>query len=204
MSLVLPSGGPLTVTIPANESIAVYTQGRALVYQKSIVSSSFPSESVLLGTVINGQTIFGPYTTGATIELYNKTPLRVLYEVGTAPRVSQERLSTVTGFSAGALNATGTLTAELCLSGVVTSTTAAAVTATLDTGAQMELKGSYNVGDGFYWSAINTGGTNAFTVTAAASGHTLVGSGTVSANQAGSFLTVKTATDTFVTYRVAS
>lgn len=204
MSLVLPSGGPVTVAIPANESIAVYTQGRALVYQKNIVSSSFPSESVLLGTVINGQTIFGPYTTGATIDLYNKTPLPVYYEVGTAPRVSQARLVTIAGFSVGTLNATGTLTAELCLTGVVTSTTAAAVTATLDTGAQMELKGSYNVGDGFYWSAINTGATNAFTVTAAASGHTLVGSGTVAASNSGSFLTVKTATDTFVTYRVAS
>lgn len=103
----------------------------------------------------------------------------------------------------GTLNATGTLTAALMRSGIVTSTTAAAVTATVDTGTLMDtaLARDFEIGDAFQWSAINTGGTNAFTVTAA-SGHTLVGSGVVAANTSGRFLTRRTAANTWITYRL--
>lgn len=101
----------------------------------------------------------------------------------------------------GALNATGALTAALILGGLVTSTTAAAVTATLPTGAVMDAAVKIEIGDAIEWSAINTG-SNAFTVTAAASGHTVVGAGAVAANTSGRFLTRKTAADTFVTYRL--
>jgi hypothetical protein len=102
----------------------------------------------------------------------------------------------------GTLNATGTLTAALIRGGIVTSTTASAVTATLDTGAVMDGAVRMAVNDAFTWSAINTGGANAFTVTAAATGHTIVGAGAVAANSSGLFLTRKTAADTFVTYRI--
>lgn len=102
----------------------------------------------------------------------------------------------------GALNATGALTAALILGGLVASTTASAVTATLPTGAVMDAAVQIEIGDAIEWSAINTGGTNAFTVTAAASGHTVVGTGAVAANTSGRFLTRKTAADTFVTYRL--
>lgn len=101
----------------------------------------------------------------------------------------------------GALNATGALTAALILGGLVTSTTALAVTATLPTGAVMDAAVKIEIGDAIEWSAINTG-SNAFTVTAAASGHTVVGAGAVAANTSGRFLTRKTAANTFVTYRV--
>jgi hypothetical protein len=84
----------------------------------------------------------------------------------------------------------------------VTSTTAAAVTATLDTGAIWDLASQWAVNDSFDWAVINTGGSNTFTVTAAASGHTLVGSGAVANTTSGQFRTRKTAADTFVTYRL--
>jgi len=90
----------------------------------------------------------------------------------------------------------------MILDGIVTSSTAAAVTATLDTGAVMDDATTMAIGDSFDWSAINTGGSNAFTVTPAASGHTVVGAGAVDANTSGSFRTRKTAADTFVTYRI--
>lgn len=101
----------------------------------------------------------------------------------------------------GALNSTGTLTAALILGGIVTSSTAAAVTATLDTGAVMEAATDLSVNGSFDWSAINTGGSNAFTVTAS-TGHTIVGAGAVAQSTTGLFRTRKTAPDTFVTYRI--
>lgn len=103
----------------------------------------------------------------------------------------------------GTLNATGTLTAALIRTGIVTSTTAAAVTATLNTGALMDdALPDFKIGDAFEWSAIATG-ANAFTVTAAASGHTVVGAGAVATGTSGRFLTRRTATDTWITYRIA-
>jgi hypothetical protein len=204
MSFVLsPNGGLISIVVPASNSIAVYTQGQATVFRLSS-ATNFSSEAVLLGTVINGQTVFGPFTVATTIGLDNKTFNPVYYEVGTAPTVQQGRLGTFQQVAPGTLNATGTLTGELCLTGIVTSTTAAAVTATLDTGAALDVKSTWNVNDAFMWSVINTGATNAFTVAAAASGHTLVGGGAVSASSSGLFMTRKTASATFVTYRIGS
>ena len=102
----------------------------------------------------------------------------------------------------GTLNATGTLTAALIATGLVTSTTAAAVTATLDTGAAMSAAfPEMQIDDAFDWCAIATG-ANAFTVTAAASGHTVVGSGVVAAGTSKQFRTRKTAAATWVSYNI--
>ena len=103
----------------------------------------------------------------------------------------------------GALNATGTLTAALIRGGIVTSTTASAVTATLNTGAAMDTAlPNMAIGDAFEWSAIKTG-ANTFTVAAAATGHTIVGAGAVATVTSGRFLTRKTAAATYITYRLA-
>ena len=100
------------------------------------------------------------------------------------------------------LDATGTLTAAKIATGIVTSTTAGAVTATVDTGAAMDTAfPEMQIGDAFDWCAIATG-ANAFTVTAAASGHTLVGSGVVATATSKQFRTVKTAESTYVTYNI--
>jgi hypothetical protein len=100
------------------------------------------------------------------------------------------------------LNTTGTLTAAMLMTGLVTSTTAAAVVATLDTGAIMNASFlDMAVDDAIEWTAIATG-ANAFTVTAAASGHTIVGSGVVATGTSKQFRTRKTAADTFVTYNL--
>jgi hypothetical protein len=85
--------------------------------------------------------------------------------------------------------------------GIVTSTTAAAVTGTLPTGAVLDASSSFQIGDSFDWKVINTGATNAFTV-AAATGHTIVGSATVALSTSARFRTAKTAAATFVTYRI--
>lgn len=106
-----------------------------------------------------------------------------------------------------AVNATATLTIAQLLTQIITSTTAAAVTGTLPTGTLTDAgivvgaAGAASVNGAFSWSVIATG-ANTFTV-AAGTGHTLVGSGVVASGASGRFLTRKTATNTFVTYRLS-
>ncbi len=197
MSILVPFQGPARVTIPAAARIAVWS---AAPYSVSLVTAPVDingAESLLF----NGQGAYtsSAYTSGATVVISGGGDSPLYYSVGTSATIP-ELLGSVQG-DPGTLNATGTLTAALILSGIVTSTTAAAVVATLDTGAVMDAAGTFAIGDCFLWSAIATG-ANAFTVTAAASGHTVVGAGAVAAGTSGRFLTRKTAAATFVTYRV--
>lgn len=101
-----------------------------------------------------------------------------------------------------AVNATATLTAANLLTGLITSTTAAAVTATLPTGTLMDAAETMAVNDSFTWTVINTGAANALTV-AAGTAHTVVGNMVVALSTSATFLTRKTAANTFVTYRAA-
>jgi hypothetical protein len=75
--------------------------------------------------------------------------------------------------AANALNSSGTLTAAMMVGGIVTSTTGAAVTATLDTGTLLEtalvaLYPALKVDHMVEFSVINTGGANAITLATAA------------------------------------
>lgn len=198
MGSILSPNGRVEVTIPAAESIAVFTKGTANVYRK-LKFPQYPDALSLLGTVDNGQTVFGAYATGAVI-VVEAGPLPVEYAVGVGPS-NDGILMTKRQANPGVLNATGTLTAALIAAGIVTSTSAAAVTATLDTGTVMDAALDFAIGDSFSWSVINTG-PNTFTVTAAASGHTVVGAGAVATATSARFLTRKTAANTFVTYRI--
>lgn len=195
---IYPQGGGSEITLTAGESIAVYTKGTAQVYSK-VGYPNVPDSLDLAGTVTAGQTVFGPYASGATIVI-DAGADDVLYQIGLAPVITEFKALRLQG-TPGVLNATGTLTAAMVLAGIVTSTTAAAVTATLDTGTIMDTAGNFAIGDSFDWSVINTGGANAFTVTAS-SGHTIVGAGAVAASTSAVFRTRKTAADTFVTYRI--
>lgn len=198
MSNIIYPQGSATVTIPAAESIAVFTEGSADVFQV-VGYPNLPSTQDLAGTVVNGTTVFGPYASGATI-IIEAGAAGALYEVGVAPVIAETKASQVQGDPV-ALNATGAITAAAILGGIVTSTTAAAVAGTVPTGAVMDAATEMAVGDSFDWSVIATG-ANAFTVTAA-SGHTLVGTAVVATVTSGLFRTRKTAADTFVTYRLA-
>lgn len=198
--IVYPQG-EVKVTLIANESIAVQTQGKCQVW-RAIGYPNVPSSNSLLGTVNNGTTVFGPYTSGATITL-KAGAAPVAYEKGLDPAIISEGAGVVQG-TPGVLNATGALTAAMILAGIVTSTTAAAVAGTLPTGAVMDTEcDNLRIGDSFDWAVITTG-ANAFTVTAAASGHTVVGNMVVAAGKAGLFRTRKTAAATFVTYSLAN
>lgn len=197
--LVYPQGRVQGIVIPAAGSIAVQTGDKAQVFQL-VGFPNEPSVESLLGTVLNGETVFGPFASGATIIII-ASAAQVAYAVGVSPRVMVQAQSQTQG-APGVLNATGPLTAAMIAAGIVTSTAGAAVAATLDTGTVMDAALDMQIGDSFDWAVILTG-ANAFTVTASA-GHTVVGNVVVPASKSGMFRTRKTAAATFITYGLAA
>jgi hypothetical protein len=191
--------GTATVTVPAAESIAVQSYSATSVFNE-VGFPNFPETQDLLGVVENETTVFGPYAAGATIVIQAGAS-GATYAVGTDPVISDSG-KYQTQDTPGVLNATGTITPAMILSGILTSTTAAAVAGTLPTGAVLDAASEFAVGDSFDWSVIATG-ANAFTVTAAATGHTVVGTGAVATVTSAAWRTRKTAADTFVSYRLS-
>lgn len=195
-NIVYPQG-TATVTIPAGESIAVYTKGVAQV-SRNVGYPNVPSTLTLLATLENGQSVYGSYASGAQIVI-EAGAAPVLYEVGAAPIVKANYGERTQGDPV-AVNVTGAVSAAAIMGGIVTSTTGAAVAGTIPTGTVMDAAGEWAIGDSIDWSVINTGG-NTFTVTAD-TGHTIVGNAAVTTATSGKFRTRKTAANTFVTYRM--
>jgi hypothetical protein len=118
-------------------------------------------------------------------------------------RITNDRVRCYNQAAPAAVDTTATLTVGNLKSGIITSSTAAAVTMTLPTGTDTEagFSGIYT-NMTFEWTVINTGATNAVTVQGG-TGHTLVGSGAVAAGVSGRFASRRTASNTFVTYRLS-
>ena len=101
-------------------------------------------------------------------------------------------------------NATATATASSLLNGIRTGTPTAAINLQVPTGTNMdaafqELQNDHAI----TWSVINlAAATHAITVTSNTD-HTLVGNMVVAANTSARFVTRKTATNSFITYRAA-
>lgn len=189
--------GTATVTLTAGQSIAVQSLTEAQVFEV-VGFPNYPTTNQLEGTVVNGETVFGPYASGATI-IIEASASEVYYAVGVAPVVGnngkwQPQPTPV------AVNVTGAVSATAILGGIVTSTTAAAVAGTVPTGTVMDAATEWATNDSVDWSVINTG-PDTFTVTAA-SGHTVVGAAAVATATSGLFRTRKTAANTFVSYRI--
>jgi hypothetical protein len=190
--------GTATFTVPAGEKVAVQAYSPASVFQE-VGYPNFPESQDLL-TVVENTTYTSAAFTNATSVTIQAGASGALYAVGTDPVVSDDGKFQLQG-TPGVLNATGALTAAMILSGIVTSTTAAAVAGTLPTGAVLDAASEFAIGDSFDWSVIATG-ANAFTVTPAATGHTVVGTGAVATVTSGAWRTRKTAAETFVSYRI--
>jgi hypothetical protein len=197
MSNIVPWSGSPLIAVAASNRIACYSDGNYSVVRQRDYANAVATEEVLFTG--RGAFTSAVFTAASTISLVGGDASPLLYSVGTDAVITERNL--VSQGDPGTLNATGTLTDSLILGGLVTSTTAAAVVATLDTGAIMDASNTFAINDAFFWSAINTG-SNAFTVTAAASGHTVVGAGAVAAGTSGRFMTRKTAANTFVSYRI--
>lgn len=195
-SVIVPAFGTATVSVAAAAKVAAFSTAPYTVDQ--VVG--FPNEPPALSNLFNnsGASLSAAFTLAGQAVI-NAGSQPVLVNVGIAANTFERGNFQPTP---GTLNATGPLTALLILGGIVTSTTGAAVTATLDTGTVMDTSATFAVGDSFDWSVINTGGVNAFTVTAAA-GHTIVGAAAVALSSSARFRTLKTAANTFITYRLS-
>lgn len=204
MSNVIAVSGKATVIISANDSIAVFTQGEAQVSQ-TIGFPNYPDQTTLIGTVRAGQTVFGPYSTGAVIVVESTGSQQVYYEAGTAPQVKQDRLNAQiqeapTNIADGGAMA---FTAASLLNGIVTSTPTASRNIQFPTGTALDRASEFMVNDSIDFSVV-TLAAFALTVTVN-TGVTIVGAAATAATtgSAARFRLRKTAANTFVAYRIA-
>jgi len=200
MSNIVYPNGRVTVAVAASDKVAAFSEGSITILQQ-VGYPNVPATLDVLAEAESGQLTTAAFSAAATV-IIEAGAAPVYYEVGTDAVVKGIHGQVYQGDPV-ALNTTGAVTAAAILGGIVTSTTAAAVAGTIPTGAVMDASSSFTVGDSIDWSVITTG-ANAFTVTAAASGHTVVGNMVVAAGKAGLFRTRKTAADTFVTYSLSN
>jgi hypothetical protein len=105
-----------------------------------------------------------------------------------------------------ALTATATLTIAQLLTQIVTVTSTTAVSLTLPTGTLTDagvLSGTLPTNDAFDWYIINLGSGSGAVTLVAGTAHTYVGSTLVAIATTAHFRTRKTASNTYVTYRLA-
>lgn len=200
MSNIVFKHGQTEQLIAASDKLAVYSKDQYRIYQLVGYPNQPESWSLLKAGAADEVYVSSAFSAATTVRI-EAGAADVLWQAGTDAVILELHGKREQG-TPGVLNATGALTAAMILSGIVTSTTAAAVTATLPTGAVLDAAVEMDIGESFDWSAIATG-ANAFTVAAAASGHTVVGTMAVATVTSGTFRTRKTAADTFVTYRIA-
>jgi hypothetical protein len=161
-----------------NTYIGYNTSGSALTNQNEIVIGS---SAVGLGsntTVIGRRATTGNYSYG---QMYQPQP------------------------AITALTATATLTIAQMLTDIITVTSATAVTLTLPTGTLTDagiIGGILPVRGSFDWSIINLGSAVGAVSIANGTDHTFVG-GTVAIGTSSMFRTVKTATNTFISYLIS-
>jgi hypothetical protein len=198
-SYIVSPFGQLRIAVAAAAKVATFSQGSE---QYSVDQEvGFPNQPPALSSLFVGSGGFvSAAFTLAGYAVINAGAYPVLVNIGASASVFERQAGPYQP-TPGTLNATGALTAALILGGIVTSTTGAAVAATLDTGTVMDAAATFAVDDSFDWTVINTGG-NTFTVTAAA-GHTIVGVAAVLTVVSAVFRTRKTAANTFVTYRIS-
>ena len=214
MSSFLSGGGRVSVTLTATQQLAVYSQGTVNVYRTSGFAQ-YPDFTSLQGTVINGQTVFGTFTGGATLVIDAGGGLPVYYEVGTAPTVKQLRVNNGSQPAETAKTTAVTLTVAELLTQIITGTHAAGATQayTLPTGTLLDAAATWDVNEYFDWSLINLSAAALDTITlTAGTAHTIVGNPIVQSSNVATggiygnsarWRTRKSAANTFVTYRIA-
>ena len=187
--------GSAEFSAAASDVITAYSEDDAKVFTKGAGAKVW---SHLANIVAGTEYVSAALSAAASVKI-EAGGREVIYNYGVAPTILPRRGLRGQG-TPGVLDTTGALTAAMILSGIVTSA-AAAVTGTLPTGAVMDAAVQMEIGDSFDWSLIKVG-ANAFTVAAAASGHTVVGKVTVPTTCSAMFRTVKSAASTYITYAV--
>ena len=195
--------GSQEVTVPAGESIAVYTtgDGKARVFQK-IGFTNQPEAFDELGTVEDQETVFGPFTVATDVRIDTGVD-QVLYEVGSSPSVPLIEKS-LNGSGLLSYTATrntiadaGTVTVEQHRQlSLYQDASGGNVTMTSATGAQLDAAfPNLKTGEAIPQYHSSNDGTNTSTI-AGGTGVTLVGSGAV-INTGGQYLLIKTGTATY-------
>ena len=100
-------------------------------------------------------------------------------------------------------NTSVTITADNIVNGILTGTPAANINYTLPTGTNMDAQFGTGVNGTAEWSIINLAGATFSITVLGNTGHTLVGNMVVAANSSARFASRKTATNTYVTYRLS-
>jgi len=190
--------GSIELTVPASGKISVYSRAPVKVYNE-ISNTNQPNTFNLLKMTASGEEYLSAAVTLATRFRVEAGADEVFVNVGTAATVTEKR-SNQRQIAPIALNATGALTAAAILSGIVTSSTAAAVSGTVPTGTVLDAAFQMDIDDSIDFSVIATG-ANAFTVVVAA-GVTAVGTMIVATVTAGRFRLRKTAAATYIIYRM--
>lgn len=148
---------------------------------------------------------FGDLTGANNVnDFYTKLPVAVAAQASSAPSFANQPL--IVQPTPVAVNTTATTTAAALIGGLITSTTAAAVAMTLPLATDLNtaligIYGTLAVGDAIEFTVVNTGGTNALTVTTN-TGWTLVGVMAVAALTSGTFRATRTSATAYVLYRV--
>jgi len=191
--------GVVEFTLAASAKIAAYSKSPAKIYIKAGYPN-YPDSWSLLKALAAEEEYASAAVSTTTLVRIEAEASDVYYAYGTDAVVPEKR-DWQNQPAPGALDATGALTAAMILSGIVTSTTAAAVAGTVPTGTVLDAALNLAIGESVDFSVIATG-ANAFTVTAAA-GVTIVGVAVVATVTSGRFRLRKTAAATYIIYRLA-
>lgn len=206
--LVNPLGTSIDVVVPANAAIAVWSLGAYDVFTLSSGVNQ-PAVQVLLAQRAAGADQFTSAvfsaTVSTTVRIQAGGALQVWYSVGTNPVVrsggrQQVPYQLINPSNFAAINATATATIAQFMTGYITSSTAAAVVVTAPTAAALDAATTLAVGDAIDIVLINTGGTNALSISGG-TGMTYLG--TISATAGGMTARyVKTAAGAFTAFRI--
>jgi hypothetical protein len=203
-SYFVAPGGSADVVVPASSAIAVDCIGGGFqVFQLVAGSPNQPASLNQLADIaasVTTQYTSPVFTSATTVRVIATGNVAACYEVGTAPTVKRFRDDFKSTLPV-AVNATATLTVAQMLTGVITSSTAAAVSATLPTAAIFDAGSSWAPLDAIDFVVVNTGATNAFTIVTA-TGWTLIGNMAVAASSSAAFRMQKTAAGAFNLIRV--
>lgn len=178
--------------------MAAFSRSPAKIYLKTSTPNQAPTFALFKALSANEDYASAAVSAETTYRV-DAGASEVLVNVGTAALVI-ERRAYQRQTAPVAINATAALTAAAIASGIVTSTTAAAVTGTIPVATDLDLAFQMEIGDSIDFSVIATG-ANAFTV-AVDTGVTAVGTLVVATATSGLFRLRKTAVATYIVYRL--
>jgi hypothetical protein len=196
-----PTLVPIGSDAAINATIASKSTGSVLFRTDAFSSNAIQMSVSNTASAVNYVNVTGAATTGApTISSQGSdaNPNVAIFPKGLGIVLMNQQ-------TPAAVTATGTLTIANLLTQIITSTSAVAVALTLPTGTLSDAGvsgGTSAVNTSFDYSIINLGSAVGDVTMVAGTAHTIVGSATVAVGTSGRFRCRKTATNTFVSYRV--